>query len=269
MKSQYLFLIFCAISYNVKAQIDTDRPAYTNSVNTIPAFKFQLEGGLHSSYFSYKSNGSDFNISLPNTMLRYGVSDNAELRLEIPSLVGRSVKRGPSFVADGIELENASLGVKSKIYKGDKLNISGIGSVFFMERYQKWITTPLRFGINASFPFSYALSKSSSIGGTAGLSILEGNTVFRSSLLYGRFLSPKTWVQAEYYNAILYNFGFSPSTMYSVIHNANFSSQFTVSEFCKLDFTLGAQLKNELNNTTIFTTPNLRSQFGFAYLINK
>ncbi|MEY2924245.1 MAG: hypothetical protein RLZZ337_793 [Bacteroidota bacterium] len=250
------------------AQIDTDRPAYTNSVNTIAPQNLQLEGGLHSYFFKYGAIGDDLSISLPNTMVRLGLSDNAEFRLEIPSINYLSIQRD-TFEYQGLEFDNLSFGVKSKLYKAEKLNVSSILTLFFMEQGQQWIAIPLSIGVDVNFPFSYALSSNSSLAGSVSLNLIDGFTRFGSSFLYGRYIQPKLWVQAEYFNNIwYYNLPASNEKFY-LRHNANLSAQYTISERCKADFTMGSLLHSDLGIQNIFNTPNIRTEIGLAYLLYK
>jgi hypothetical protein len=261
---KFILLIGVLVVLGSRAQIDTDRPAFTNSTQTVTKNKLQLESGIHSVFSKNSNNNKNSSISLPNTMVRFGLSDNSELRLELPS-VSLYNNRTAGKSSQGAELNNLSLGFKSKIVKENRLNISGLGTVFFQEKNREWIYTLLQLGVNLSLPVSYSLNKTSSIAGTLYLILFDGFTTFGGSIVYGKFVSPKLWLQGEYYNSILYDNWGSTATYYG-IHFGNISSQYTLTDRCKIDLTLGSLLKSDLGNNTIIKNPNIRSQFGIAYL---
>jgi hypothetical protein len=72
--------VFVLLIGNLKAQevsdISTDRPDLTKSPSIVPKGCFQLELG-----FDYESNYGIITYYYPQSLLRYGISENFELRL--------------------------------------------------------------------------------------------------------------------------------------------------------------------------------------------
>jgi len=85
MRILYQLILVFIISYSVEAQIETDRPDFTESPNVVPAKALQVETGFvweqDASTFSTSGQLKTRNITLNTTLLRYGLSDKVELRL--------------------------------------------------------------------------------------------------------------------------------------------------------------------------------------------
>jgi hypothetical protein len=84
-----------------------DRPDFTESNATIPTGHLQAEMGVEVS-----GAGDDLEIGLPKLLLRYGVVEDFELRLEIPDLViglpkGGGAALGAGAVAVGLKWVHA------------------------------------------------------------------------------------------------------------------------------------------------------------------
>ena len=92
MKKNIAFIIWFSLSFGILAQENnsnldvthqemvTDRPDATESPNTVPLKSFQIEtGGL---YVTNKNQGIETElIVINNTLVRYGILKNLELRL--------------------------------------------------------------------------------------------------------------------------------------------------------------------------------------------
>lgn len=72
-------LLLCLVPDNIAAQenIETDRPDQTETVTIVPKGRFQAENGFAHSHT--ESNSSE--ITMPETLWKYGVNDKMELRL--------------------------------------------------------------------------------------------------------------------------------------------------------------------------------------------
>jgi hypothetical protein len=109
----------------------TDRPDFTESSSTVPAMRLQLEAGLQYTHNdlvdgaqppghtgSFDSNS----VSAPNLLLRFGVSDFAELRLGVPNVAYESITGG----GDDIVFGELSLGAKLATALADTVRIGVI-----------------------------------------------------------------------------------------------------------------------------------------------
>lgn len=79
----------------------TDRPDFTESALTVPVGRVQVEAG-----FTLTRDGDESEYTLPETLLRFGVAEDWEIRLELPSV---------GFVNNGVDeegLTDMSVGFK-------------------------------------------------------------------------------------------------------------------------------------------------------------
>jgi len=93
MAKKILFLFLALISSNIiySQGIITDRPDKTESVETVGKNKFQIETGVEYSLLKFNGyDGSPFfdlvefkikTLTIPTTLLRFGITKNVELRL--------------------------------------------------------------------------------------------------------------------------------------------------------------------------------------------
>ena len=121
---QLLFLVVIVFSANQMfaqtSAIVTDRPDITESAAVVPTGWLQGEHG-----FSY-SDDYYHTFEIATTLMRLGLNEHTELRVgfsptlnELPEHDSSSYKLVHGF----------DLGVKSKLYAGDKLNVATIGSI--------------------------------------------------------------------------------------------------------------------------------------------
>ena len=88
--------------------IVTDRPDFTESTDTVPEGRFQLEGG-----YTFARAGGDEEVTTGELLLRVAAGPRTELRVGVPSY-GRIRAAG----GNGAGLEDASVGVKVRLAKG-------------------------------------------------------------------------------------------------------------------------------------------------------
>lgn len=103
-----LFL-FVNLSYAQVEQISPDRPDQTESPSVIPLKSFQFEAGFV--FEKNSQNGSTVkNISYASVLMRYGVLNNLELRMEIENVNETTEENGQSTSRKGVN--PVSLGFK-------------------------------------------------------------------------------------------------------------------------------------------------------------
>lgn len=140
-----LLALLCVLSLSTYAQIETDRPDFTESPNVVPKGALQVETGfilendLASSSTSMLETKSQ-NITLNTTLLRFGLTENIELRLNT------SVDRSQTQVSNpmgGVSgplsdtvfkgLSTSFIGFKTNLYKNDKMSIGFLGHLYIPE----------------------------------------------------------------------------------------------------------------------------------------
>ncbi|QDG53282.1 transporter [Persicimonas caeni] len=112
-------------------ELITDRPDFTESASTVPALRLQLEAGIQYTHqdlldeaapAGHTGNYDANSVSAPSLLLRFGVSDWAELRLGVPDISYESI----TGADDNIIFGEVSLGAKFATSLSDKLNVGVI-----------------------------------------------------------------------------------------------------------------------------------------------
>ena len=93
------------------AQIETDRPDFTEGTSTVPDGAIQLEAG-----YTYASAGELSGHQLGEALLRFGLIPGLELRAELPSFQKVSGEFGP-FEFDESGWSDAAVGMKLGLYE--------------------------------------------------------------------------------------------------------------------------------------------------------
>jgi hypothetical protein len=92
----------------------TDRPDFTESTETVPRGRTQIEGG-----YTYTRTGGEREHSVGEFLVRHGVGDNVELRFEVPSYL-----RARGLAGRESGLQDGSLGFKVILRRGtDELGL--------------------------------------------------------------------------------------------------------------------------------------------------
>lgn len=266
----YTLLIFSlTLSLDIYAQIDTDRPAFTNSVNVVPKKSLQIETGLNYDWTKVPRSvySSQFDPPLviqsfvfPSANLRYGLSESTEARLFLPNFVYQNF----SFPDDDSTVVSSNfsiplvIGLKQRIYNGDKLKLS---SMITLVGYGTGrVETPRRFWVETSVDliWSYQLTDKLRSAGTFILRPeLDGNYI-NGAALVGYQITPNFWMQGEYvyriFNQYDRDWGRSTGTI-------NLSAQKNITDYNAVDLTVGSTLFGYL-------FWNYSIQLGYAHLIN-
>ena len=265
-----LFITFVFLFNLVRGQIDTDRPAFTNSVNVVPSKTLQFEGGLH--YF-YADNGAaptfateDFEgcllefqqYSLPIGVLRYGIAERTELRLSLPSISlvsGTLLKDSADYSSSGTD-GLFGLGIKQRLYQGEKFSLSGLFSLSTYKINDQLTEQNRWLFASTDILWRYSITDKIIAAGTVGFSPdIYGNR-FNAAALIGAYITPTFWVQGEYVSEsiLYYEAGF-----WSEIITVNLSAQKTLNDKNAIDFTVGSALFGSM------LPPNLAVQVGYAH----
>jgi len=106
LKPVFVLTFLLAVSLNAQAPLVTDRPDFTESAIVIPIKSLQIESGLEWAVFDPNSV-----FTYPNTLLRFGLSDRFELRLEVPGW--------SKWESASAQFEDLGIGFKWQLTPGD------------------------------------------------------------------------------------------------------------------------------------------------------
>lgn len=123
----WMVTVFLALATACQAQeapepeesIVTDRPDFTESAQTVPAGRAQLEGGV-----SFSRTGADEEQPMGELLLRLGTGSRTELRVNVGSYLQT---RGPDGRASGFE--DIALGFKLKLRDASRRHGLGVPDV--------------------------------------------------------------------------------------------------------------------------------------------
>lgn len=274
-KPTILCAVLCILGLHAMAQIDTDRPDFTESPNVVPAGALQIESG-----FIWENGEQEFcrstetyrNITVNTTLFRYGLTDRFELRLNT-NFLNQQVdvwlipyNHSPCSLPDGYgnwapdTLVNRSgfnpffVGFKTNLFKSERISLGFLGHVYLP------FAAGEVFGINHYTPeFLFPMS----IGLTNKLDLAiqwsmrwDGETARSTTgytLAFSYALSDKLKCYVEPYGYIVENSGEN--------HRINGGFTYLVNNNFQLDLTGGAGLTE--------SAPNSFIGCGFSVLLNK
>jgi len=141
-----------------KTEIVTDRPDVTESAIVVPRGTLQAENGI-----TWTSNGSNNMVATCQSLLRFGLTDNTELRLATP---GYQSNVGGASGASGFA--DLSIGIKQQLVPpGSGFELSVILAASLPTRSVS--QTSHRVDPFVKLPWSHELAHGWSIGGMASL----------------------------------------------------------------------------------------------------
>jgi hypothetical protein len=129
------------------AQIETDRPNFTASPNVVPKGALQIETGfvwendkqsLAGIVSAPKGSVITFrNLTVNTTLLRFGLTDNIELRFNTSFNNNREIFSDGFSSQDNVTkskgFSTSFIGFKTNLYKNDKLSIGFLGHLYIPE----------------------------------------------------------------------------------------------------------------------------------------
>ncbi len=163
--------IFILLLFAVSTQaqnIYTDRPTQTTASAIVPAGAFQIETGFYLSEFEANIPGNFIsglkfqNISLNNTLLRFGLSEKVELRFYQEMVKGRFVSDGVVTQDNPVSFAPTFFGLKYNILKGhpnwpDVGVLANIGGGVF-DNTGNGLQSEIRLLIDGNLPGEVSLS---------------------------------------------------------------------------------------------------------------
>jgi hypothetical protein len=247
-----LFL-FVNSSFAQVEPISTDRPDQAESPNVIPLKTFQIEVGV-----LYDENNQDGtkikNLFYPSMLLRYGLLNNLELRMEIDNVKSTTDSAGTSSSANNISF--ATIGAKLNIVKGDGLSPSAgfiinftIPSLTSVSANTDYVGTSINLALQNNFTDEF------SAGYNIG-AVWAGNTPepsFFYTLSLGYELSKR-------FNGFVEVFGFLPEKS-KANHVLDFGLSFLALNNLSFDASAGVGLTDN--------SPNFFVNGGFSFRLPK
>ena len=137
-KITLIFLLFS--SFSAFTQIETDRPDFTESPNTVPKGALQVETGVIIENDKIDNLGGSVkyqNFTLNTTLLRYGLLEHLELRFNWAN--NRNEETQNRLIQGGIDsnfssvnsgFETSFVGFKTNLFKTDKISIGFLGHLY-------------------------------------------------------------------------------------------------------------------------------------------
>ncbi len=212
----FTVLFFLSPGFLFSQEIITDRPDRTESVETVGKNKFQVETGIEYSSFKFTApftneTGAEIGntevknktLTIPTTLLRYGILKNVELRLGIDFDRSYATSDVSEFEnSQKLSLNPPKLGAKVEIAKGEgiKPDFSVIGAftlpnIGAEEKQIQYIVPELILS------FSNEINDNFSVGYNFGIETTHKIKVtdFFYSVSIGMSINPKLGVFAEFF----------------------------------------------------------------------
>jgi hypothetical protein len=247
-----LLLGVLLLGLHAGAQVNSDRPGFTNSSSVLKTRSFQMEVGASVEW--YGSRLTRATIQVPSTNLRYGLNPFVEARLTLPTV-------RLELATDRTQLDDLRLGFKSQLLRTDRVEIAAITEVYFLENAGTWVKTPIEPKFVLYLPMSFALGERWVLKSQLGYNDEENFDIMTASIVLNRQISAGTTAQVEYIVASWYSN--LARAQFDEFHLFNFSTQHQLSEHFALDFTYGTTLGLNNDFSTAFEQTNI--SIGVAY----
>ena len=254
------FLFFFVLANSLFAQeetniadtpINTDRPTQTYSSFVVPKGVFQIESGFSYSQIKQVGFSQDFyieSIALNSLQLRYGISENIELRFFQSMSYNRLGPKGDKITSD-LLFAPTSIGAKIRIIDEEGFR----PLISFLAEFGGEVLSDLGNENMKIFRFNFSNTISSKFSIAYSLGMNFGNEFSNSStsitLLGSYVVSPKVSVFGEYYGTLNPDF-FN-------LHNYDFGATYLVNNNLQLDVYVGSYFKKQIDSTDLI--------FGFGF----
>ena len=188
------FLPLAALAQTEEAGFTADRPGATTGVDVLPKGRLQWEMGM--GYQQVRQDGATSYIwTLNTTLLRFGISDYAELRLQ----GDWNNEGGEIFDYNGSE--NVSIGAKARLFDGWKFvpAVSLLGNVFIPSKH--YDNMPNNWSGQMALLFQNQLTQRLSLGYQGQLTWFDSEKpIIFYGVCLGYALNDRWQLMAEEYN---------------------------------------------------------------------
>ncbi len=241
MKNTLLLIFFCfQCIFILKAQIVTDRPDQTEASSTIPNHALQVESGILTGY-----QDDVRQLVLPNTLLRYGLTDKVEFRF----ITQLEINNYNDTIMEG--MSDLWVGTKIQLFKKPESNTEVAFLTHLSVPTGSKVITSGSYGIYSRLLLSHRINDFLNLGYNIGYDYtgigLESQTANRGSFIYTASLGISINDSVGAYIESFGEFGNLERHMSSF--DAGFIYQ--PSSHIQLDFSFGLGLNHDMNYTSI------------------
>ena len=245
-----LLLIIAFASFVANAQIETDRPDFTESPNTVPKGALQVETGFIFENDKIENLGGSFeyqNMTVNTTLLRFGLQENFELRFNWANnrnevtqkrLIQGGADSSISFIASGFS--TSFIGFKTNLYKTDKISIGFLGHLYIPDLSSgDFKVDNQKVASELLFPVSYQITERFGVAAQYGITWdgLTPNPTTSYTLAFGYAITDQLSCYVEPYG-FLTNNG-------EELHLVNGGFTYLINDNFQLDLTGGFGLNEE------------------------
>ena len=244
---KFLLPIFALLCFQTIGQMNTDRPSYSMSAQTIRKGQFQIEAGMQLNNRGQNNPVQNF-LQAPTTVFRIGVSDIFELRLQN----GLNIRQGPQkFKAS---MENVEIGFKLNVMHKAKSNLSVVLHGIAPTSSGQW--QPREKGGRLVLAGNHSLKKSGRIGynlGSKYSSVADNEMSLETyySVYYAHKMNSNLSIFAEVHQLFPQLEDFDVDRMEL---NTDFGLTFALKKNLQLDYSFGFGLLNRMNFQSIGIT---------------
>ncbi|MDB0037745.1 transporter [bacterium] len=236
-----LLLVALFSSYSF-GQMNTDRPSFSMSSQTIRKGEFQIEAGLQLNNRGQDNPAGSY-LQAPTAQFRIGLSDFLELRIQN----GLNIRQGFSNKLSA-SMENIELGLKYNIVHAVKTNMSIVAQGIAPTSSGNW--QPREKGVRLVFALDHKIKKSGSLGYNLGskFSAVGNNNDFKLdayySVFYAHQMNSKLGLFAEVQQVFPDLDKFDEDAMEL---NADCGLTYALSNNLQVDYVFGFGLLNRMN----------------------
>ena len=243
-------------NFGAFAQIETDRPDFTESPNTVPKGALQIETGfvLENDYSAMGQRNSRIQLSERNytantTLFRFGLTENIELRLNTNYTISTVGNINDIGVLDSTHSPNLSdisgfqtsfIGFKTNLYKTDKISIGFLGHLYIPDLSSGGFKVDnQKVASELLFPVSYQITERFGVAAQYGINWdgLSPNPTTGYTLAFGYAITDQL-------NCYIEPYGFLTNNG-EELHLVNGGFTYLVNDNFQLDLTGGFGLNDE------------------------
>ncbi|MCH1473194.1 MAG: transporter [Bacteroidia bacterium] len=251
-----LLLILAFASFVANAQIETDRPDFTESPNTVPKGALQVETGFVIENDQIDNLGGSLeyqNMTLNTTLLRWGILDQLELRFNWANKRNeatqkQSIQGGQDSTSSSIEhgFATSFVGFKTNLYKTDKISIGFLGHMYIPDLSSgDFKVDNQKVASELLFPVSYQITERFGVAAQYGISWdgFTPNPTTGYTLAFGYAITDQL-------NCYIEPYGFLTNNG-EELHLVNGGFTYLVNDNFQLDLTGGFGLNDEAQDNFI------------------
>lgn len=247
---------FQQITELVLPEIVTDRPDQTESSTIIPLKGFQIECGVMSGNYNF-NNSSQKLLLIPNTLFRYGLTKNIELRL-VEQLISF---KNEQTSEENFGLSDLELGVKIQILKNPDINTEIAFISHLVLPTGAVSITNGNAGIVNKLAISHSLTKFLDLGYNVGYNYFNTETGYLTySVVLGTGITKRIGAYIETYDEFV--------EFTDWISNFDSGITYLVRENLQLDFSFGVGLNQKMNYFSVgfsWNIPKKQKRNGHNY----